>query len=116
MTFNYARLQNVADRLLTRFNEQPIEVRRDTGSIVDGEFVKGASGNFEAVGVVVPYNVGQVNNTTILAGDLTVTFRRDFKPEMNDVFIIDGGDYKVISIQEFKPSVSELCYRVQVRK
>lgn len=114
--FDYGRLQNTADRLLTRFNESPIQVERDSGSYVDGEFVDGATGAFEAVGVVVPYVQRLVNNTTILAGDLQATFKRDFTPEASDVFIIDGGRYKVISIENLKPSDSILAYRVQLRK
>ena len=115
--FNYARMQKVADNLLTRFNESPFTVEREVGGdMVDGEYVDGSISNFDATGVVVPYVERQINNTTILAGDLQATVRRDYTPINSDVFIIDGGRYKVVNIETFKPSDSILCYRVQLRK
>jgi len=115
--FNYNRMEKVADRLLNRFNETPFTVEREVGdSMVDGEYVAGTVSTFSATGVIVPYVQRQINNTTILAGDLQATVRRDYMPLNSDIFIIDGGKYKIVNIETFKPSDSVLCYRVQLRK
>ena len=117
MKFSYSRLQKSSDRLLNRFNEQPITVEREiSGGMVDGEYIEGSISTLQVIGVAVPYNISQINNTTILNGDLQVTIKRDIEPLQSDTFLIDGGRYKVVAIQKFQPSISTLAYRVQVRK
>jgi hypothetical protein len=116
MKFPYSGLQASADRLLTRFNESPFEVIRKGGVMFSGEYIESAESTFSAVGVIVPREKTKINNTAIQIGDLIITIRRDFVPLMSDIFVIDGGRYNVVNIENFKPSVTELCYRVIVRK
>ena len=116
MTFPYTGLQATADRLLTRFNETPFQVERKGGVMFSGEFLPDAETTFSAVGVIVPREKTKINNTTIQIGDLVINIRRDFVPLMGDIFVIDGGRYSVVNIESFKPSDTQLCYRVIVRK
>ena len=117
MTFNYLRLQNTADRLLERFNEQPIQVQRVSGSsVVDGEFTEGTISSFEVIGVVVPRVTSQIANTVIEQGDFQAVIKHDIEPLQGDVFIIDGDRFKAVAVEQYKPSVTKLAYRVQLRK
>lgn len=116
MKFDYARMAKTADRLFDRFSESTISVTRGSGSYVDGEYVAGANTPFDVTGVVVPYDESQINNTTILAGDLQVKFKRDFEPQNSDIFVIDGDSYEVVAIRKYKPSDTVLAYWVQLRK
>lgn len=115
--FDYNRLQGVATRLIDRFSEVDITITRTTGqSVVDGVVVPGSTTPTSVAAVVNPYNESQVNNTTILAGDLQVIIKHDFAPLIDDLFTIDGKDYKALAVQSYKPSSTALAYRVQVRK
>jgi len=115
--FDYSRLQGTASRLIDRFSEVDIVVTRTTGTtVVDGVVIDGSSTPTSIAAVVNPYNEAQVNNTTILSGDLQVIIKHDFEPLMGDIFDIDGKDYTAIAIQSYKPSATALAYRVQVRK
>ncbi len=117
MGFDYSRLQNTATRMIDRFSEADISITRTTPpTVVDGVDVPGSDTITNIPAVVNPYNESQVNNTTILTGDLQVIIKHDFEPLIDDLFAIDGKDYKAIAVQSYKPSVTALAYRVQVRK
>ena len=116
MKFNYPAMQRRATRLIDRFSETTITVKRTTGSsMVDGEVVIGSSSTVDMVGVANPATASMINGTTIQAGDLFVTVTTDIQPMMSDVFSVDGKDFQVVAIQEFKPSKTNMAYRVQLR-
>ena len=117
MTGVYDSFQNVADRLLTKYNdENPFEVLRKAGEMFGGEFLPVADITLTAIGVIVPNNRGKINNTVIEIGDLTITITRDYVPKMGDLFLIDGGKFSVVDYEIIKPSGTVICYRVLARK
>ena len=116
-TFDYSRLQNAATRLIDRFSEVDIAISRTVPTtVVGGVDIPGSTSVTNVPAVVNPYNEAQVNNTTILSGDLQVIIKHDFAPIIGDLFTIDGKDYKAVAVQSYKPSLTALAYRVQVRK
>jgi len=115
--FDYGRLQGTATRLIDRFSEVDIPISRTTPpTVVNGVDIPGGTSVVNVPAVVNPYNESQVNNTTILAGDLQIFINYKFKPLADDTFTIDGKIYKVVAPQTYQPSLTTLGYRVQVRK
>lgn len=115
--FDYGRLQDTFTRLIDRFSEVDINITRVTGfTVVDGVDVPGVPVVTPVPAIVNPYNESQINNTTILTGDLQLYINHKFKPLADDTFTVDGKDYKVVSPQTYQPSLTTLGYRVQVRK
>ena len=117
MKFDYARMQQRADDLIERYNEEPFQVKRKASpnEMVDGEVIVTADTIIDVVGVCTVINKNLVNNTTILQGDLLMTIKHDIEPIMSDVFVVDEQDYQVVAIEKYQPSSTVLAYKVQLR-
>jgi len=117
MTFDYSRMQKRARALIKRYNEQPFQIKRklSENQMIDGEVVVSPFELIDIVGVSAVIDKNLINNTTILQGDLLLTMQDIIEPIMSDVFIVDGQDYEVVAIEKYKPSVTVLAYKVQLR-
>ena len=116
--FDYSTLQATASRLIDRFSEQAITISRDVPPTInpsDGSVIPGVNSQQSVQAVVTPYSASQVNNATIIAGDLQVFIKHDYSPLISDSFVIDGIAYKAVNIESYKPSATTLAYKVQVR-
>ena len=110
-------MQTTATRLIGEFSEANITVERTTiATVVDGVVVPGTVSTTSIPGVATSYDVSEINNTSILSGDLSIVINSGYEPMSDDVFIIDGDRYHVEDIKPLKPSVTVLGYKVQVRK
>lgn len=115
--FNYGRMQKTASRLIDRFSEQTIQLDRVVGAtVVAGVDTPGSDEQYNVAAVITPYLANQVDSTNIQSGDLQIVIKFDIEPLMNDKLTIDGDTYKIVSIERFKPSLTALGYRIQVRK
>lgn len=119
----YDCLQQVATDLLTEFDcrfgtPSPITVTRNTGSIngATGEFDPGTGATLTIIGVTVPWDTDQVDETRIFSTDIRLVCTHQTEPLKNDIFDIDGLKYTAVDIKVNNPGGIILNYEVQLRK
>jgi len=119
------RMQGVADKLLTKFDERPagsrMQLIQQGAAVWDDvlvEMVFPAPVTTEVIGVAVPYSQNLVDGTTIQSGDIKVTITSDVEPMAADKMSIDGVQYSVISILPYAYTGKDLtmAYAVQLRR
>lgn len=114
MSFDYAKMQATASRLLANFGA-PITVQIVTGVAVDveaGAKVKTYT-NATGSGVMLNYRNSEVN------GDLVHTSDKKLIIENLSVEpVVDSkvGDYRVMNVMPLNPAGTNLMYTLQLRK
>ena len=115
----YDCLQQVATDLLTEFDcRKNITVTRNTGGIngSTGEFDPGTGDTFTVIGVTVPWNDSDVDETRIFSTDIRLVIDHEVEPIKDDIFDIDGLKYTAVDIKVNNPGGIILNYEVQLRK
>lgn len=115
MTF-YSDMQEMATELIDEFSEADIVGRRiEPPTVVSGVDVPGSTAPLSFAGVITTYTASQVNNTTILTGDILILVKSSYDPRLGDEYDIDGKTYKAVFDNPIKPSVTSIANRVQAR-
>jgi len=112
MTFNYAPLQNTADRLIERFGRDVVltTVTEGTFNPATDTVTGGGTSEQTIKAVFTDYNQQQIDGSIVKRGDkLVYTFTQ---PELND--LIDG--WKVLNVEAIQPADSTILYKSQVRR
>ncbi len=81
-----------------------------------GEFLPGIDTTIDLVGVTVNFADSEINNTTILAGDVKVIVTDNEQIKLNDKLLIDGIEWSVVSEPKSNYCGIPICYAVQARR
>ena len=116
-----ARMQKTATRLLDKFDESDGRIKLVRKGIQTwdndaGEFLPGADTTIDLVGVTVNFEDSEINNTTILAGDVKVVVTSNEPIKLNDKLLIDGIEWSVVSEPKSNYCGIPICYAVQARR
>ena len=116
-----SRMQKTATRLLDKFDESDgrIKLIRKGVPIWDndaGEFLPGIDTTIDLVGITVNFEDSEINNTTILSGDVKVIVTSNDPIKLNDKLLIDGVEWSVVSEPKSNYTGIPICYMVQARK
>lgn len=118
MTF-YTEMAEVAGDLLDEFGIT-ITLTRVTGAtpklVSTGTAVAGTSTTYSPKGVVKNYPSNLIDGTLIRQGDKMVILDNTIEPEMADELTFHGSTWNIVSITNYKPADTAICYSVQVRK
>lgn len=122
------RFQNIASRLLAKFDERtvsvdsiqleqtPISFNPTTG---EDEF--GTPVFFNLVGVAVSFskehtNEISTNGNVIQAGDQLLKIDSTVEPKMDDKILLDGLKYSIVSIDPSRYTNRTISYTVHLRR
>ena len=116
-----ARMQKTATRLLDKFDESNgrIKLIRKGVPIWDndaGEFLPGVYATIDLVGVTVDYTDSEINNTTIIAGDVKVIVTSAIEVKMTDKLQIEGIEWSIVAEPKTQYTGTVICYILQARK
>ena len=116
-----ARMQKVAKKLLTKFDEsdgriQLLNKGAPTWDESLGEYVPGVDELINLVGVTVPFNLALVDGTTIQAGDVQVIVTSDTQISIDDKLIIDGVQYSIVREPLAQYTGVAIVYKAQCRR
>lgn len=118
------RMQGVATKLLTKYDESPSDDRRiklvrkgvpawdDTA----GEVLPGVDEVIDLVGVTVPFSAGLVNGTTIQAGDVQAIVTSATAPTTADKLQIDGVEWSIVDRPLVEYTSTAICYKIHARR
>ena len=117
----YDDFDEIARELLNEFDgrQVPLKLIRTTGSSVSsvtGEDIAGTTSEIPLTGIVAPYKIGQVNLTTIQAGDLRAILDSQVEPLFSDSVIIDGFSYAIVGLERVRPADVTILYKLQLRR
>ena len=117
------RMQGVATKLLTKYDEAPSGnrriklVRKGVPAWDDdaGEVLPGVDEVIDLVGVTVPFSAGLVNGTTIQAGDVQAIVTSATAPTTADKLQIDGVEWSIVDRPLVEYTVVSICYKIHAR-
>ena len=117
MEFNYAPLQNTAERLIRRYGKTGTLTQEAASGDAwnpsltpSGDTVRLATFN---------YNESQVDGTVIRQGDLRAIVSTEgltVTPSINDRVTVDSVDYKAVNVAQLKPAGTVLYWDMQLRR
>ena len=118
------RMQGVATKLLTKYDESPSGSRRiklvrkgvPVWSDEYAEMLPGVDETIDLVGVTVPFSASLVNGTTIHAGDVQAIVTSAVEPTMDDKLMIDGVQWSIVAQPLVQYTGTAICYKIQARK
>ena len=116
-----ARMQKTATRLLGKFDESEGRIKLVRKGIPTwdddaGEFLPSADTLIDLVGVTANYSESEINNTTVLSGDIMVVVTSKEQIKLNDKLLIDGVEWSVVSEPKANYTGIPICYMMQARK
>lgn len=118
------RMQGVATKLLTKYDESPSDdrriklVRKGVPAWDDdaGEALPGVDEIIDLVGVTVPFSAGLVNGTTIQAGDVQAIVTSATAPTTADKLQIDGVEWSIVDRPLVDYTGVSICYKIHARR
>lgn len=129
------RMQGVADKLLSKFDERTGDARlailkqgESVWNPVLGEMEIGDDTKYFLTGVQINSLDGLVNGTTIQQGDMMLTVSTsvvdasnnpvDYAPQTNDKMLIDGEQWSIVNTphSNYTGNALAVAYKIQVRK
>lgn len=122
------RFQNIASRLLAKFDERivgvdSIQLEQTPVSFnpTIGEDEFGTPVFFDLVGVAVGFskehtNKISTNGNVIQAGDQLLKIDSTIEPKMNDKILLDGFKYSIVNIDPSRYTNRTILYTVHLRK
>ena len=118
------RMQGVATKLLTKYDESPSGnrriklVRKGVPAWDDdaGEVLPGVDEVIDLVGVTVPFSAGLVNGTTIQAGDVQAIVTSATAPTTADKLQIDGIEWSIVDRPLVEYTNTAICYKIHARR
>ena len=118
------RMQGVATKLLTKYDESPSGdrriklVRKGVPAWDDdaGEVLPGVDDVIDLVGVTVPFSAGLVNGTTIQAGDVQAIVTSATAPTTADKLQIDGVQWSIVAQPLVQYTGTAICYKIHARR
>ena len=115
------RMQKTATRLLGKFDESDGRIKLVRKGIPTwdndaGEFLPGVDSTIDLVGVTVNFEDSEINNTTILSGDVKVIVTSKEPINLNDKLLIDDVEWSVVSEPKANYTGIPICYAVQARR
>lgn len=132
MSFS-SRMNNVATKLLTKFDERSTKMAILKQGVAVwnatlAEYVIGADTKYFMTGVERTISAGLVNGTTIQSGDKILTVSTtltdlsgaiiDYIPAVSDKVLIDGSQWSIVDTPhaDYTGQDNIICYKLQVRK
>lgn len=116
-------MQNTANRLLNKFDERTEKMQLVVSGEpyfdeILGEDVFPASTSYDLTGVATSYSESLVNNTSIHAGDVSLSVLCEVEPTQADKVEMDGSQYSVVNVMpaSYTGKDKTIAYKVQVRK
>ena len=119
------KMQGVADKLLSKFDERPvgdkIQLRRKSDPVWDEDLAENIitpGATIDLVGVATPYDQTLVNGTTIQSGDVKLTVTMANEPDAQDKILLDDYEYSIVDIKPFAYTGTALtiAYAIQIRR
>ncbi len=122
------KFQNLAFRLLAKFDERTIgvdsiqlEQTPVSFNPTTGENELGTPVFFNLVGIVVDFskeytNAASTNGNVIQVGDLLLKIDSAIEPKMNDKVLLDGLKYSIVSIDPSRYTNRTILYTVHLRR
>lgn len=116
MAFDYTRLQATATTLIQKFGKQ-LTFTRTTDGAYDPNTgtVSQSDSSFQKYCCVFDYNDSEIDGSNILIGDRRL-LAEQHEYQVDDMVSIDSENYRVITVQQNKPSSKLLTMTLQVRK
>lgn len=120
MTFNYASLQNAAERLIDKFGRS-VTLRR----VIKGNYVPetlSVSGNSETDTTVIiaftSYEEREIDGSVIKRHDQRgyMKAKNVSLASINDIIIDGSVQYQIMNVRETKPANTGIFYELQLRK
>ena len=115
----YAKMSETALKLLEKFGA-PVVLQRTVNASIDpitGIEIAGTDASVTTTGLIKPYDSSMIDGERILADDRELILSNEHAPLPDDMPMVDGEAWKIISIKSVKPNGSEdVVYSVQVRR
>jgi len=109
MTF-YTDMRDLASELITEFGQSVTFTRTTAGAYTPGTGVTTTSTTVRGKMFVELYGVGQVDGTTVLAGDMKGLFSGTTAPATGDTSPINGKTYRVEQVAPVNPAGTTVVY------
>lgn len=120
------RMQKVATKLLTKFDERETPIKLivlGVGTVFDydlGEYVTAANTEYYCTGVAITVSQSLVNGTTIQSGDkmVTISVNVGVVPTTADKLLIDGEQWSIVDTPhaDYTGIDKAVVYKMQARK
>lgn len=120
------RMQKVATKLLTKFDERETPIKLivlGVGTVFDydlGEYVTAANTEYDCTGVAITVSQSLVNGTTIQSGDkmVTISVNVGVVPTTANKLLIDGEQWSIVGTPhaDYTGIDKAIVYKIQARK
>lgn len=112
-----SEMRDIASELLSEYGQSVIFTRESEGPFnsTTGGIIGETSSTFSAVGHPNPYTAFEINNTSILQGDVRFIMYSETAPLVGDECTIDGTKYRVLNLEKKNLQGTNIVYRVQLR-
>lgn len=116
-----SKMQGVATRLLTKYDEAPgrlvlLRVGPPVWDDTLAEMVPGAVEQLPLTGVTVPFSAALVDETTIQSGDVQAIVTSAQEPKAGDKLLIDGVQWSIVGQPLVQYTGLAICYKIHARK
>lgn len=105
---------SVAADLLGRLGEPVVFKSQARHFSVTGEMTE-VEAEVSGVGYPAAYRAAEINNTTILMGDIRLTASLAMRPQPGWSVVVDSTEYRVMSVQPVRKSGADIVYICQIR-
>lgn len=114
------QMQGIATNLISKYGDSQVTFTR----IIPGTFIPSTGGmttdstlTYISQGLSSSFTSQEVNNTTVLFGDLKYLIKVSTQiPQVNDTVILDDTNtYRVISVLNTSVQDTDICYTLQLR-
>lgn len=117
------RMQNVATKLLTKYDERTVKAvlitkGEKTYDPNIGDYVFASDTEQDLTGVATSYNLGLVVSGTVHADDIKFIVTNAVKPTQADSVRMDGLTYGIVSVtpKAYTGDDLTIAYEIQLRK
>jgi len=116
MSYDYSGLQSTASELIQRFGRKLTFTRTTDGSYdPDTGTSTTTDTTYEKYACVFDYSDAEIDGTNILVGDRRL-LAEQHTYKIDDMVSIDSESFRIISINENRPSTKLLTVNLQVRR
>lgn len=117
MSFDYAGLKTgTVRRLLTKFGYAVTLTRKTAAAYVPGNNPTTTTEDFTGVGVLDGYAKGEIDGTTVQAGDVRLYFEGDTAPVIGDTTTLESAVWRVEDVTQIAPGNVVVMWELRLRK
>jgi len=118
MSFDYTKTREKANSLIVKFGMPLIVRRAQTDSTTPWNPEELSHTDYPGYGVVTEFNRREVDGTLVQTGDKKVLLSAEdlqIAPETSDLVVVDGVEYKIVTINPLSPAGTVVLYELQIR-